>query len=142
MYGSSHADTIIGRGGNDQINGGNGDDIIFGGAGTDYLTGGAGADTFGFFATDVGNGVDTIYDFNFTQGDVIDMRDVLSGYDPLTDNIADFVSFVDPNPYASNLYIDIDGTGTGHSAVHVATLNGLNAVNLQQMIDDGNLLVA
>ncbi|MGF2040088.1 MAG: beta strand repeat-containing protein [Nostoc sp. CmiVER01] len=77
-------DVINGQGGNDKINGlsGNdllrgdaGNDILIGGAGNDTLVGGAGADNFLYntnahFASDA-VGVDTIRDFNSSQGDKI-----------------------------------------------------------------------
>jgi Ca2+-binding RTX toxin-like protein len=53
--------------------GGSGDDTISGTSGSDVLTGGAGADTFVFGASD---GVDTITDFNASQGDVLDFSGV------------------------------------------------------------------
>ncbi|MEH2433433.1 MAG: hypothetical protein V7K25_04130, partial [Nostoc sp.] len=77
-------DVINGQGGNDKINGlsGNdllrgdaGNDILIGGAGNDTLVGGAGADNFLYntnapFASSA-VGVDTISDFNHSQGDKI-----------------------------------------------------------------------
>jgi hypothetical protein len=77
-------DVINGQGGNDKINGlsgndllrgGTGNDILIGGAGNDTLVGGAGADKFLYntnapFASSA-VGVDTISDFNHSQGDKI-----------------------------------------------------------------------
>jgi hypothetical protein len=77
-------DVINGQGGNDKINGlsGNdllrgdaGNDILIGGAGNDTLVGGAGADKFLYntntpFASSA-VGVDTISDFNSSQGDKV-----------------------------------------------------------------------
>ena len=53
--------------GNDSLTGGRGDDLLEGGNGNDLLKGGKGADTFvlGF------KGIDTIADFNFAEGDTI-----------------------------------------------------------------------
>ncbi|WP_442941844.1 hypothetical protein [Nostoc sp.] len=78
------ADVINGQGGNDTINGlsgndllrsGAGNDTLIGGAGNDILVGGAGADRF-LYNTDApfaltAVGVDTITDFNSSQGDKI-----------------------------------------------------------------------
>ncbi|MEL6930360.1 MAG: calcium-binding protein, partial [Cyanobacteria bacterium J06600_6] len=58
---------ILGEAGNDSLTGGSGDDWINGGDGNDTLIGGAGADTFVLG----GNGIDTIADFNFSEGDTI-----------------------------------------------------------------------
>ena len=49
--------------------GGAGNDKISGGLGPNFLTGGTGADTFIF-----NGGNDTITDFNFTDGDLIDVE--------------------------------------------------------------------
>ncbi|MGF2010384.1 choice-of-anchor D domain-containing protein [Nostoc sp. DedVER01b] len=77
-------DVINGQGGNDTINGKSGDDLLrgntgndtlMGGEGNDLLIGGLGADAFSFnsnaaFSSD-GVGIDTIADFNRSQGDKI-----------------------------------------------------------------------
>jgi Ca2+-binding RTX toxin-like protein len=77
-------DVINGQGGNDTMNGKSGDDLLrgntgndtlVGGQGNDLLVGGLGADAFGFnsnaaFSSD-GVGIDTIADFNRSQGDKI-----------------------------------------------------------------------
>ncbi len=58
--GSLGADLISGEAGDDTIQAGDGSDRIIGGAGSDVLSGGADADTFVF---DIGDGIDTILDF-------------------------------------------------------------------------------
>ena len=63
------------------IEGRAGDDILKGGAGADMLTGGSGSDTFVF---KVGYDADTITDFSFVQGDVIDIS-TISGFNDVTD---------------------------------------------------------
>lgn len=68
-------------------------DIIYGSAAQNLLTGGAGADTFVFQTTTAFIAADIITDFNATEGDILDIRDLLSGYDSLNDDIADFVRF-------------------------------------------------
>ncbi|MEO1673428.1 MAG: calcium-binding protein, partial [Cyanobacteria bacterium J06631_2] len=59
--------TAYGGEGNDSLTGGSGNDLLEGGNGDNILTGGKGADTFvvGF------DGIDTIADFNFAEGDII-----------------------------------------------------------------------
>ena len=59
-------DVLIGDDGDDIIVGGDGNDQIFGGIGDDTLEGDAGANSF-----NCGPGVDTITDFNPSQGDVM-----------------------------------------------------------------------
>ena len=59
--------TAWGGVGNDSLTGGHGNDYLDGNEGNDTLVGGAGADTFVVGA----NGTDTIVDFNFAEGDTI-----------------------------------------------------------------------
>ena len=62
-------DTVYGGDGNDNIIGWHGDDYLDGGIGNDYLYGGWGADTF--VLNDLLDGIDTIKDFNASEGDKI-----------------------------------------------------------------------
>lgn len=71
MDGGDNDDTLNGYGGQDVLVGGFGNDRIIGNFGNDTLTGGAGADDFQIFSQDAFNGVDTILDFNPTEGDKI-----------------------------------------------------------------------
>lgn len=69
LTGDNGNDKLFGLGGNDKLGGGAGNDLLYGGAGNDVLTGGAGKDVF-VFETASG-GIDTIADFNRTEGDKI-----------------------------------------------------------------------
>ncbi|WP_416195232.1 immunoglobulin-like domain-containing protein [Pseudomonas sp. DC1.2] len=86
LLGGAGNDILFGQGGNDYLDGGKGNDILLGGTGNDtliggpgndILIGGAGADTFVWKAGDVGN--DVIKDFKASEGDRIDLRDLLQG---------------------------------------------------------------
>ena len=103
IIGGSGADTLNGGSGNDMLLGGIGNDIILGGSGSDMIRGGAGndtltggatagaadatADVFAWSLADAGTAgaraTDTITDFNVgavsAGGDVLDLRDLLSG---------------------------------------------------------------
>jgi Ca2+-binding RTX toxin-like protein len=60
---------MLGGGGNDKLLGEDDNDFLSGGYGSDTLTGGSGADKFHFqFASE---GVDTITDFQYGEGDKI-----------------------------------------------------------------------
>ena len=83
LVGGGGADQLLGGAGADVILGGDGDDIIIGGDGADRLTGGAGADTFRITASEIHLShlggpyeTDTIFDVDFSAGDVIDMTAV------------------------------------------------------------------
>lgn len=144
IYGEAGNDTLIGNGGNDYLYGGAGDDFLSGGSGSNYLTGGAGADTFYFDETALGGSIDTITDFSTAQGDVIDIRDVLDGgYDPLTDNLADFVKFTGMPYSVLRMSVDLDGAGTEHGWTAIADLSGLSSLpDVDTLVANGNLLAA
>ncbi|PMZ00471.1 type I secretion protein [Pseudomonas sp. FW306-02-F02-AA] len=86
LLGGAGNDILFGQGGNDILDGGKGNDILLGGTGNDtliggqgndILIGGSGADTFVWKAGDTGN--DVIKDFKASEGDRIDLRDLLQG---------------------------------------------------------------
>ena len=86
LSGGNGNDILFGQGGNDILDGGKGNDILLGGSGNDtliggpgndILIGGSGADTFVWKAGDYGN--DVIKDFNRSEGDRIDLKDLLQG---------------------------------------------------------------
>ncbi|MGF6314585.1 retention module-containing protein [Pseudomonas frederiksbergensis] len=86
LLGGAGNDILFGQGGNDLLDGGKGNDILLGGSGNDsliggqgndMLIGGSGADTFIWKAGDTGS--DVIKDFKASEGDRIDLRDLLQG---------------------------------------------------------------
>ncbi|WP_262666684.1 retention module-containing protein [Pseudomonas fluorescens] len=86
LLGGTGDDILFGQGGNDYLDGGKGNDILLGGTGNDtliggpgndILIGGSGADTFVWKAGDIGN--DVIKDFKASEGDRIDLKDLLKG---------------------------------------------------------------
>ncbi|MDP9536882.1 type I secretion C-terminal target domain-containing protein, partial [Pseudomonas protegens] len=77
LFGQGGNDTLDGGKGNDILLGGTGKDTLIGGQGNDILIGGSGADTFVWKAGDTGN--DVIKDFKASEGDRIDLRDLLQG---------------------------------------------------------------
>ncbi|MFJ7286444.1 immunoglobulin-like domain-containing protein, partial [Pseudomonas sp. NPDC099000] len=77
LFGSGGNDLLDGGKGNDILLGGSGNDSLMGGQGNDILIGGSGADTFVWKAGDTGS--DVIKDFKASEGDRIDLRDLLQG---------------------------------------------------------------
>ena len=72
IKGNSAANYLFGFDGDDTIDGGAGNDQLEGGRGADNLTGGKGADTF-IFASPLDGKADTITDFSFSEGDVLQL---------------------------------------------------------------------
>ena len=69
ITGNSGNNILNGLGGNDSLIGGAGNDSLIGGAGNDSLWGNQGADTFIF--NQLSEGIDIIKDFQWTEGDTI-----------------------------------------------------------------------
>lgn len=79
LNGAGGNDLLFGGIGNDRVNGGSGADRLHGYGGKDTLTGGTGRDFFDFnLASESLDGAtrDTIVDFNHSEGDRIDLRDI------------------------------------------------------------------
>jgi len=133
-------DTLYGGDGDDYLSGGEGDDILSGGDGADYLSGGYGSDTFVFEVASAYNNVDIIDDFSLLQNDKLDISELLTGYNPLTDDITDFVSFTTTGN-STGLYIDRDGAGTEYGSTQIATLYNTSGLDVDNMLTNGNLII-
>lgn len=132
-------------GGNDTINGGEGDDLIFGQEGNDVIDGGEGDDTlFGgsgsdtFILADAGNGIDTIEDFNFAEGDRLDISNILSGNQ--ANNFSDFILSTEQGG-DTNIFYDASGNGNLNAATQIATLSGVTSLNLEDATNNGQALI-
>lgn len=141
LHGGAGSDTIYGGDGADTIYGDMANDVIDGGAGADTLTGGGNVDTFVFMAATSFDAVDTITDFNKTT-DKIDLSDILTGYDPLTNLITDFVE-ITTSGSNSILKVDVDGTGSTYGLTQIATLTGVTGLTDEAaLVTSGNLIVS
>lgn len=139
IHGGSGNDSIEGGDGADLLHGGVGDDSLYGENGLDTLFGGAGADTF-FFDTNAFNNIDVVKDFITGQTDKLDIADILVGYDPMTDLIADFVTFTNSGAN-TQMFVDRDGSGAGsYSSVQIALLEGVTNLNAETLETNGNLI--
>ena len=135
-------DVLKGGNGADRLFGGGGADFLWGGDGADTMTGGTGADVFVFEGANAFNNVDIIADFNTSQGDIIDITSLLTGYDPLTSVITDYV-LIETSGSNSTLKVDRDGAGTEYGFAQIVTLNGVTGLTDEEMlVSNGNLLVA
>jgi Ca2+-binding RTX toxin-like protein len=147
LNGGSGRDDLRAGDGNDVLSGGTSNDILYGdagddqlsgGGGTDALHGGAGADAFVFGADALGSS-DVVRDFAQGEGDRIVLKGLLTGYDPVSSDISDFVR-VASNGLNSYLSVDTDGALNGGSFVRLARLDGVTGfVNAAQMLAVGAL---
>ena len=114
---------------------GNGDDILYikGTGEIEQAWGDAGADQFIFSYI---GGDTTLNDFDASEGDVIDISQILTGYDADTDNISDFARFLDVGA-DTELQIDADGGADGF--ITLATLMGGAGLDALTLEISGNL---
>ncbi len=147
IYGGGGDDDLRGGGGGDALTGGPGADTIRGGAGRDELTGGEGADMLEggagsdrFVYQSLTEGQDQIGDFETGRlGDVLDLADLLAGFDPAGSDPGDFVSLSDDGAATT---VAVNPDGQGQDALALATLATVTGVGLDQLIADGNLVVS
>lgn len=115
--------------------------ILNGGDGLDNLYGADGIDIFVFENASAFNNTDVIHDFSKTQGDQIDLSDILSDQG-ITVNAGNINSYVQVDQF-NGLRVDTTGTGQfwqgfkriGSFASDVDVDNALN------MFNDGNLIL-
>ncbi len=131
-------DILYGGAGNDVLDGGVGDDVLFGGEGADTLYGGHGCDQFVF---DVMDGfADTVKDFALgAGGDVLNITDILQGYDAMSDAISDFVRLVNSGGN-TQLQVNEDGDAGGSFAAVAIIEGGVGSATLADLINNGNLV--
>jgi large repetitive protein len=135
LRGERGADLLDGGRGADSLDGGAGPDVLIGGLGNDLLTGGPGADVFGY--AEANQGLDRITDLG--AGDVIDVAEVLSGFEDGASDPGAFVAVVDGGADAI-LQVDPDGGADGFRAL--AVISGGAGTSLEQLIAGGNLVVS
>lgn len=118
LYGNSEADYLEGGSGSDTLYGGEGVDTVVGGTGADLvqgnkendvLTGGSDGDTFAFGT--VAQGIDVITDFNFSEGDRIDISGgfTLSAVGDLAPDLAEEVAKLTVAVSDTDSFLTIDG---------------------------------
>ncbi|MFN6537638.1 MAG: calcium-binding protein [Nostoc sp. EkiNYC01] len=130
LSGGDNNDTLNGGDGNDTLIGGTGNDILIGGRGSDLLTGGTGNDKFVY--NSLGEGIDTISDFNSTV-DVIVVQTLLTslkytGINPITDGYIRGIQ----SGLNTLIQIDADGVAGSASFSTLITLSNFNASNFSQ----------
>lgn len=113
------------------LDGGAGDDVLLGGSGDDHLTGGLGADTFAWHLGDQGTSTapatDTITDFNTSEGDTLDLSDLLVNED--SGNLEQYLHF-ETQGSDTVVHVSHDGAfdGTNHdtTADQLIVLEGMD----------------
>jgi Ca2+-binding RTX toxin-like protein len=161
VYGGADNDTLRGGAGRDALYGGQGTDVLYGDAGNDLLSGGSGDDTlYGGLGADVfrwqlgdqGTGsapaTDTVKDFVASQGDALDLRDLLPDGLVAAGSLGDYLSF-SYDAAASTTVLSIRTQGTTMSAPdQIIRLEGVDLLGglsdndqiIQNLIHNGRLI--
>ena len=138
LYGKDGNDTLYGGDGDDRLYGDDDNDILYGGDGIDLLWGDDGADTFAFESATAFNFSDNIQDFDLAEGDMLDVSDLLSGYDPMTDAITDFVQITDNGTHS---YLAVDADGGADNFVQVAAIFNETGLTDEASLESSGTLI-
>ncbi|KNH24502.1 type I secretion protein, partial [Pseudomonas syringae] len=119
-YHGESSGTLVGSMAADVLSGGDGNDILAGRGGEDTLSGGAGADMFAYL--NVAEGGDTILDYNFAEGDALDLSALLSAnFVSGVSQASDFVQLAQSGNDIT-VKVDADGAANGTNFADVAVL--------------------
>ena len=135
LNGNDDNDTLNAGPGSDALFGGNGKDLLVAGSGNATMNGGGSGDTFRFLR--VSGHVDTVMDFHTGIGDKIDVSQVLTGFDPATDTLGNFVHAARSG---SDTMLSVDPPGSRHFS-DIALLAGVHSFNAEALVASGNLVV-
>ncbi|MCE0813785.1 BapA/Bap/LapF family large adhesin [Buttiauxella sp. S04-F03] len=110
---------------------------------SDVITGSAYGDTLVYHLLNSanstgGNGADTWKDFHMADGDKINIHDLLTGWNPATSNIANYLS-VSYNGTSTVISIDRDGTGATHNPTQLVTLESTH-VTLDELVQQNHII--
>ncbi|WP_411736597.1 beta strand repeat-containing protein [Pseudomonas sp. A-RE-26] len=143
LIGNAGDDILFGQGGNDNLSGGAGNDILVGGKGNDTLTGGAGADTFVWLKGDTGS--DTVTDFKHSEGDKLDLSDLLQGNNDT--NLSSYLKLTTDASGNSTLSVSSSGSFTAQGGTADVTIKidganwGSGSTAINNLIAGGDLTV-
>jgi T1SS-143 domain-containing protein len=123
ITGGSGNDRLEGGAVDDTLVGGDGNDTLIGGGGSDILTGGDGMDSFVWL--NIEDGVeDTITDFSLSEGDQIDLREVLPELKNTSPDMTALLQQIDAKVEGDDIELTIksDGLGTTEQVIVVEDL--------------------
>jgi len=137
--GNSAANIMVGNAQDNSLNGSSGNDTLDGGLGHDILTGGSGADVFVFNSNNAADS-DTVTDFSVKQGDVLDIHNILQGFDMT--HLTDFLQITNSaNGHDSIVMVDRDGAGTTYGMTQIALLTGVaNLTDEDSLYTSGHII--
>lgn len=144
LTGNAGANVLRGGAGDDNLDGRDGNDILVGGMGRDIMAGGAGADIFRYNRASEGG--DIINDLNASQGDKLQVSasgfggGLIAGGRLLPSQFTLGSAFTNTtqrfrfDTNSSILFFDKDGSGSQFGSVEIARINGVNSVQVIEVI--------
>ncbi|MCB9963955.1 MAG: M10 family metallopeptidase C-terminal domain-containing protein [Rhodospirillales bacterium] len=140
LNGGAGNDRLNGGAGDDDLRGGDGDDILVGGDGVDVLYGNGGSDVFGFTSSD--GLADQVKDFTLSglEADSLNITDILSGFDALSDDINDFVMLNFRSTDRTDMFINADGLGTDWVLTAVIRGSDFSGTTVDDLYGSGQII--
>jgi Ca2+-binding RTX toxin-like protein len=142
LAGNHGDDILLGWVGDDTLYGHDGNDVMQGEQGSNTLYGGADADIFVIHTDKANNNSlsDEIMDFSLTEGDVLSLGAVITGFGSSSD-ITDFVRI---SMSGNDAVVQVNTDGNGSDFYDVAVIKdhaGINTGNLdvQQLFNQGHI---
>ena len=136
LSGNVGDDIILGWKGDDILYGSGGDDILMGEHGSNDLAGGSGADLFSIHDDKENNAMhDTIWDFSMSEGDVISLEQVISGFG-FNSDINDFVRV---QRVGGDSMIQVNTDGQGGDFHNVALIKNETNLNAEDLFNKGHI---
>ncbi|WP_218641746.1 Ig-like domain-containing protein [Aeromonas sp. RU39B] len=138
LYGEVGSDSLYGGSGNDTLDGGAGADTLQGGLGNDILTGSGDADTFVWKqgdATTSAPAKDTITDFNKSEGDKLDLSDLLD-HDG-SKGITELKSLLSIDEQSDGVHVHVKASASSTTDVQEIVLQN---TKLSTLVSDTSLL--
>jgi hypothetical protein len=84
---------------------------------------------------------DHITDFNAAEGDAIDVHSILTGFDPASSVLSDFVQLSESGGNTV-LKIDVNGAAGGAHFITLAVLDGVTGLDAATLVANHNLVLS
>lgn len=139
LQGGAGNDIIVGGAGNDTITAGADNDVIYAGSGLNHIYGEAGADIFAFDISALDGSNDIIFDFSSAQNDKVNVSNLISEYDPLTELISEFIRITDNG---TDSFLSVDTNGGADNFVQIATLKNVTGLTDEDLLHTNGILIA
>jgi len=140
IYGESGDDELRGDAGNDVLYGGDGNDLLIDAEGIDTMFGQGGGDTFAFTVLDGKNNGINDFTISGPEADKLNITDILSGYNAVTDNINDFVLLNFKHAGRTDLLVNQDGEGADWEQVAIIRNTDFSSTTVDDLVANGQLL--